>query len=148
VNTQHAYYACNVLHLTCCARRVKAEESAAGHKHNMLSFALGSMLKAACVCFVFCFLVTISINTASQLLSRLWSIPSDYFKCVCAPAPFTLAAGAAFLAHKNPQNISATGPHAHQLPVRVDNSSSTTSENGQGTLQLAVQTDQWLLCIR
>jgi hypothetical protein len=37
-----------VLHLTCCTQRVKAEESAASHKHNMLSFALGSILKAAC----------------------------------------------------------------------------------------------------
>jgi hypothetical protein len=45
-------------------------------------------------------------------------------------------------------NINATGLHAHQLPVRVDNSSSTTSANEQGTLQLAVQTDQWLLYIR
>jgi hypothetical protein len=53
-------YACNVLHLTCCTRRVKAEESAARHKHNMLSFALGSMLKAACFLLFNFFLPLIS----------------------------------------------------------------------------------------
>jgi hypothetical protein len=49
-------YACNVLHLTCCTRRVKAEESAARHKHNMLSFALGSMFKAGVFFLLFFFL--------------------------------------------------------------------------------------------
>jgi hypothetical protein len=60
-HSNRTYPTCFLLHLcavswlhniimlvTCCTRRVKAEESAARHKHKMPSFALGSMLKAAC----------------------------------------------------------------------------------------------------
>ena len=93
------------------------------------------------------FLVTISSKTVNWLLSRPWRITNYNLKCACAPPPVTLEVGAAYLAHKQPQISLQLDRILISYQFEWARSSSTTSASWQGTLQLAVQTDEWLLYI-